>query len=143
MSIDYLKAVISPPQNVVDRPSEGDWAGVEARLGTVLPDDYKDFLREYGSGSIGQFLWIFNPFSKNENLNLERQAGLQAAVLRELSSYGEIIPYKIFPEGGGIMPFGITDNGDVLFGKLTGFPILGLWLSMRHVRLSGKSFRFR
>lgn len=43
MSIDYLKAVISPPQNVVDRPSEGDWAGVEARLGTVLPDDYKDF----------------------------------------------------------------------------------------------------
>lgn len=61
---------------------------MEARLGMVLPDDYKDFLREYGSGRVGQFLWIFNPFSKNENLNLERQVRLQAAVLRELGSYG-------------------------------------------------------
>ena len=36
-------------------------------------------------------------------------------VLEELKNYGETIPYELFPNEDGILPFGITDNGDVLF----------------------------
>ena len=36
-------------------------------------------------------------------------------MLRELRTVGERIPYALFPEEEGIIPFGMTDNGDVLF----------------------------
>lgn len=122
MAIDYLKAVISPPMNVSEARGAGGWAGVEGRMGTALPNDYKEFIDAYGSGQIGGFIWVFNPFSINENLNLEKQAIRQATVLDELRSYGEVVPYESFPSVGGILPFGITDNGDVLFWQTGGNP---------------------
>lgn len=39
-------------------------------LGMILPLDYKKFINKYGTGSINDFIWILNPFSENENLNL-------------------------------------------------------------------------
>ncbi|WP_051711572.1 SMI1/KNR4 family protein [Andreprevotia chitinilytica] len=117
-----LVAIIAPPSNPSELPSEGGWAAVEKRLGVSLPDDYKRFIETYGSGCIGRFLWIFNPFSKNQNLNLERQIVTQAKVLEELQTYGEVMPFKSFPEQEGILPFGITDNGDLLFWRTIGRP---------------------
>jgi hypothetical protein len=117
MSIDYLKAVIPPPIAVFEASGTSGWASVEGSMGTRLPEDYKKFIDTYGSGQLGGFVWIFNPFSSNNNLNLERQAILQATVLKELRSYGEVVPYESFPSHGGILPFGITDNGDVLYWK--------------------------
>lgn len=122
MTINYLTLQLPPPVNPSEIPTTGAWTVLERRLGTMLPDDYKEFIELYGSGRVGRFLWIFNPFSANENLNLEKQIATQANVLFELQSYGEAIPYKSFPEPGGILPFGITDNGDVLFWRVTGDP---------------------
>ncbi|MHA6823015.1 SMI1/KNR4 family protein [Ralstonia pseudosolanacearum] len=122
MAIDYLKALVSPPINALETTGPGGWGSVEGRLGTALPEDYKEFIEAYGSGQLGGFIWIFNPFSSNDNLNLEKQATLQAAVLNELRSYGEVVPYESFPSHGGILPFGITDNGDVLYWKTGGNP---------------------
>ena len=125
MAIEHLMAVLVPPVNPFETPAAGAWASVEGRLGVPLPSDYKRFIETYGSGNIGNFLWIFNPFSNNENLNLERQVVTQAEVLNELRSYGESVPYKPFPEQGGILPFGITDNGDLLSGKQLGTRTIG------------------
>lgn len=120
MAIDELIAVMTTPDVPFEAPSTDGWASVEARLGTSLPEDYKKFINLYGSGKIANFLWIFNPFSSNENLNLERQVELQSAVLGELEEYGEKNPYKSFPAPGGVLPFGITDNGDVVFWRTEG-----------------------
>jgi hypothetical protein len=40
----------------------------------------------------------------------------------ELQSYGEVVPYKIFPAKGGLLPFAMTDNGDVLYWIVVGDP---------------------
>jgi hypothetical protein len=122
MTIDYLVNEIKPPKNPSETPAQGGWVPVEKRIGTLLPDDYKEFIELYGSGCIDKFLWVFNPFSLNENLNLERQLSIQARVLADLKLYGEVIPYKTFPDKGGILPFGVTENGDVLFWRTEGMP---------------------
>lgn len=122
MAILHLTSIVPPPSNPSEVPVQNSWKAIEQRLEVSFPDDYKEFIETYGSGRIGQFLWIFNPFSGNENINLERQIGTQANVLSELQSYGEIIPYKSFPEREGILPFGMTDNGDVLFWLTKGDP---------------------
>lgn len=120
MAIGDLVAVMPTPNVPFEASSADAWASVEARLGTSLPDDYKEFIGLYGSGRIANFLWIFNPFSSNKNLNLEQQIELQSSVLGELESYGEKNPYKSFPAPGGVLPFGITDNGDVVFWRTAG-----------------------
>jgi hypothetical protein len=117
MSIDQLIEVMPAPSSPFETPPAGGWSQVEGRLGVSFPQDYRDFIDRYGSGKVADFLWIFNPFSANENLNLERQIQRQAAVLDELKGYGEKNPYEPFPSPGGILPVGITGNGDVIFWK--------------------------
>lgn len=120
-AIDVAK-LIPPPDNPNEAPQQHEWPQIEAQLGTSLPVDYKDFISLYGTGKIDNFLWIFNPLSQNENINLATQIRIQLDALSELQTYGEILPYKLYPERDGIFPFGITENGDVLYWKTTGSP---------------------
>jgi hypothetical protein len=85
------------------------------KLGAHLPQDYKDFIDFYGGGKIAGFISIFSPFSENINLNVINQFSQQSGVLRELASSGEVLPYPAFPAVGGIIPVGMTDNGDVIY----------------------------
>ncbi|WP_081651639.1 SMI1/KNR4 family protein [Cupriavidus sp. WS] len=115
MSFARINEILPRPTTPVELPVNDDWSALEARLGIVFPQDYKQFIQEYGSGRIANFLWILNPFSKNSNINLENQLQIQRRVLADLSLYGESIPYGVFPVPGGVLPFGITDNGDMLY----------------------------
>lgn len=117
---DLTAALPAPP--APNEASSADWADVEARIGTALPADYKAFVEVYGSGRIGGFVWIFNPFSKRETINLLVQADRQREILRELAQGGEAMPFPLFPEPGGLLPFGMTDNGDVLHWRTRGSP---------------------
>ncbi|MEI8574477.1 SMI1/KNR4 family protein [Methylomonas sp. LW13] len=117
MTIERVKSILSPPSRPTDVPKNEVWGEIEARIGTLLPSDYKAFIKQYGTGRIANFLWIFNPFSRNENLNLVAQLDRQRDVFSDLESFGEVLPYKLFPEDGGIFPFAMTDNGDVLFWR--------------------------
>ncbi|MET1081302.1 MAG: SMI1/KNR4 family protein [Pseudomonas sp.] len=122
MSVIEMVAIMPAPSSTFEAPSEKAWLAVESQLGIALPDDYKEFVHKYGTGSVDNFLWVFNPTSRNENVNFLDQISAQLKVLIELQSYGEIIPYRLFPAQGGILPFAITDNGDVLFWLSVGEP---------------------
>lgn len=122
MSIQDIVSIMPPPASPFEVLTQSDWPIVEERLGTALPDDFKEFIEVYGTGAMDKFLWIFNPSSANENMNLIDQAKIQLNVLSELRSYGETVPYDLFPAQGGILPFAITDNGDVLFWQTIGKP---------------------
>ena len=122
MSVIELAKLIPPPNNPDEAPQQNEWPRIEARIGTALPLDYKEFVSLYGTGKIDNFLWIFNPFSQNENMNLVTQLRVQLSALSELQAYGEVVPYQLFPDADGVWPFGITDNGDVLYWKTTGLP---------------------
>jgi SMI1-KNR4 cell-wall len=120
MALDDLLAVMPAPGAPFEVPSADAWASIEQRIGATLPKDYKQFIEIYGSGQIAKFIWIFNPFSLNENLNLEKQIETQSQVLSELEGHGEKVPYKSFPVPGGVLPFGVTDNGDLMFWETIG-----------------------
>jgi SUKH superfamily protein len=123
MSLDALVSVLPPPDAPVDAGSPAGWAAVEAELGTALPADYKAFVERYGSGVIGDFIRPFNPFSTNPNRNLKVQAETQLDALRQIQrKYPDEVPFPLFPEEGGYLPWGRTDNGDILHWKTAGPP---------------------
>ncbi|MCA9068684.1 MAG: SMI1/KNR4 family protein, partial [Planctomycetaceae bacterium] len=111
-----LASILTPPLNPVDSPTESDWRSVEGKLGFTLPQDYKDFVDIYGAGSVDGFLWVLNPISKNPNLNLFDQAKSRLDAQRRFSKdIRGITPYPLHPESNGLFPWGVTDNGDVLY----------------------------
>lgn len=114
MSIDRLEIVISPPDNPAEVPTNEVWREVEHDL-AKLPNDYKDFINRYGTGCIDSFIWVFNPASSNNNLNLGVQVRLYAETLKNLNESGMEPRIVVFPTPHGVLPFGVTDNGDVLF----------------------------
>jgi len=85
-----------------------------------LPTDYLRFVQSYGPGVIDDFLYVFIPQAANDNLRLESQYERQTSALRSLREHGVHIPFAIHPEPGGILPWGVTDNGDVCFWKTQG-----------------------
>lgn len=124
MSLAELKGILVPPLRGGDTVQ---WAEVEAQLRTSLPEDYKQFLEEYGTGSIGNFLWVLSPATTNKSLNLMAQCTARLDAMRESRrGSGSRQPYGIFPEPGGVIPWGFTDNGDVCFWR-TGAPNPNAW----------------
>lgn len=114
MSIAVLRSMMPPPA-VQQSFDARRWSEVEIKLGVALPQDYKEFINSYGAGKIAGFISIFSPYSNNANLNIIEQLNRQSDVLREIALSGEVLPYSIFPAKGGILPVGMTDNGDVIY----------------------------
>lgn len=108
-----------PPAKPSEIP-DGGWQSVQARLGIEFPADYKEFIARYGTGAIDSFLWVLSPFATNRHLNLFDEGRAKLEALSELRY--ESIPYPLFPDAGGILPWGVTDNGDVLYWLCNGPP---------------------
>ena len=107
MTIAKIMSLLPVPDDIVEEKNH-DWGSVFSELGTKLPKDYIEFLSVYGSGVIGDFLWILNPHSLNRNLNLEKMRYFREAyqVLRQ--DHPAYYPRE-FQE---FLPWGFTDNGD-------------------------------
>lgn len=100
------------------------WSAIEKSIGIVLPRDYKEYIGVFGTGCIGDFLWPLNPFSENKYLNLVKAMdGLLFALRTLKEEFGDSqCPYLLYPEPEGLLPWGITDNGDGLFWLTVGPP---------------------
>jgi hypothetical protein len=123
MSIERLLEILTPPPAPAEAPPGGAWAEVEGHVGSPLPDDYKAFVERFGTGRIDNFIWVFNPFSKNRHVNLVEQVEVRLDALKVLrDEFDEELPYKLYPEPSGLLPFAATDNGDVLHWKTDGPP---------------------
>jgi hypothetical protein len=92
-------------------------------VGTRLPIDYVYFISSYGSGSINNFLCVFNPFSSNRYINLVSQIPAVLSALRELrEKFPQDFPYPLYFEPDGILPWGGSDDGDNYFWLTKGSP---------------------
>ncbi|MFJ5640772.1 SMI1/KNR4 family protein [Streptomyces sp. NPDC093223] len=61
-----------------------DWAAVERRLGTPLPDDYKELVETYGGGVFDETIWLLDPECPDANYNLVDQATERAEIFADL-----------------------------------------------------------
>lgn len=131
--INSLKQILTPPTRPVE--AVGDWDAAEQDLGTGLPDDYKEFINTYGSGMISELpIMIYNPFADSIGFPLKEGVyghhGIMFAyqtLIDDEFDFG----YDLFPEPGGLLPFGATGVGDYLNWKTGGDP--NSW----HVVVSG------
>jgi hypothetical protein len=121
MALNSFRQVVKPPSEPVEARERVNWEEIEAELGIELPSDYKEFVRDFGTGSIGHFLWVYNPISENENLNLLKQTTAQLSGLRRLRNHApEYLPYALHPNEAGLLPWGVTDNGDLMLWRTEG-----------------------
>lgn len=118
------------PRPVDPRETSVDWTLVQGTMRTPLPDDYKEFVRYYGTGKLDKFLWVMNPVATNPNVNLINRGSVILDAFREyrvgLSALGEKIPFAAFPEPGGLLPWAFSDNGDVCYWR-TGSVDPNMW----------------
>ncbi|MGR2741105.1 SMI1/KNR4 family protein [Billgrantia sp. Q4P2] len=115
MSIERIKKIMPVPDRAVEAGGH-DWASLSSELKKDFPKDYKEFVSLYGTGSIGEFLWIINPFSINPNLNLEKVFYFLYAYQSLRQDFPDLYPRK----KESFWPWGFTDNGDCLFWLLDG-----------------------
>ena len=110
MPIEELLAAVPVPPGRID--VEGDWAAAEAAVGLTYPKDFKQLIGIYGSGRFffGGHLVVYNPLTTEglAGIRVEREI---REVMRGDPDLG-CCPLPLFPEEGGLMPWGSDENGD-------------------------------
>lgn len=122
MSFSKLLAVAPPP---ISRAFADvyKWHDLEREIGTPLPSDYKAFIDQYGLGKLADFIVVFTPSHEVPHVSLSIQIRQKLDTLQQLASeWGETLPYPLYPAPNGLLPFGATDNGDVLYWLTSGSP---------------------
>jgi hypothetical protein len=138
MGIRELVAACPPPA----RPTSprGDWAAVAGRL-CALPSDYRALVETYGTGTFGDLVWVWNPFEANRHLELVAAGAQTLEADRESrASFPDRFTMALHPEPGGLLPWGVTDNGDGLYWETTGAPDTWTVFVLPSRELAGERF---
>jgi hypothetical protein len=116
MGLERLRSIAPPPAEPLEPGVPDGWPRVEAELGTALPDDFKRFTELYGSGKFDDFLYLLNPFAADPagNLIAARDTMLEAYA-ETRAKFPDRLPLPPWPEPGGLLPLGRSDNGNELY----------------------------
>ncbi|RYD81684.1 MAG: hypothetical protein EOP84_10590 [Verrucomicrobiaceae bacterium] len=72
------------------------------------------FIELYGTGIIADWLMVLNPFTANRHQNLFIAGFELLASLREQKAASpDSVPYPLFYEPGGLLPWGISIDSDI------------------------------
>ena len=119
MAAADITALIRPPAVPNQVGTLIEWQAVEQQLGVTLPLDFREFIFAYGTGQLGRFYWVWNPFRGS---TFVEQVRLICGYERELQrQFPQYYPYPIYPECPGFLPWGSDDNGNY-YGWLTDGP---------------------
>jgi hypothetical protein len=95
-----------------------DWPAIESDLGLRLPEDYKLLAESFPAGWFRRFVRVRRPERwPDDRVRLldEFASGLLES-MRELRAAREgLFPYPIFPEPGGVLPWGSIRSPGVAF----------------------------
>jgi hypothetical protein len=124
-----LENLIGPPTKPA--PSN-DWGTIEADLGLRLPRDYKALMDRYATLEFDAFLGLYIPNPENSASMRQSILGMLDALgppddeeLDVIDDNGQVLGEQFiahYPEPGGIIPWGSTQNGDVCFWETSGDP---------------------
>ena len=124
MAIDELLKIVPPPKHPTEIGTLAQFRQVEKRLGTRLPSDYRKFIFKYGTGAFAREYFVFSPFTANQHLSLTRKVPELCKYERQFKeTWGvEAVPYNVYPDSPGILPWGADNNGNNYFWLTTGDP---------------------
>lgn len=99
-----------------------DWETVEHEIGTRLPGDYKELLSRFPSGTFRDAITVVNPIDERTDFAKFLRDDIRD-MLEILGDEGleylEGTDYRVFPEPGGLLPWGQDGQGGI-FCWLTG-----------------------
>jgi hypothetical protein len=124
MAIEELLRVVSPPDQPLEKGDAEAWTKVQQTLGTPLPSDYRDFGIHYGTGYFDDpgrlIIDVWNPFSPGYH---EQLAGVCDSLRLELGLRSDTnVPYGVFPDQPGWLPWGHDMDGNFLCWLTEGEP---------------------
>jgi len=108
-----LLSILDAPESPVENRNL-DWNSVTETINPI-PADYRKFIEIYGTGIIDDYLWVLNPFSKNQYLNFNKSSVLMEVYIEFRDMFPELDRRPPYPQNGSFFPWAITDNGDSLF----------------------------
>ncbi|MFF0141716.1 hypothetical protein ACFYRN_35290 [Streptomyces sp. NPDC005227] len=135
--VDQVVAVTGWP---ADRVRVVDWAAVEARLGTVLPGDYKRLVERFGYGAFDDYLGLFLPGGPMGSIDIVEfnEWWAQWAEAHDANSWE---PYQLYPAPNGLLQWAGTEQRDDFYW-LTEGPDPDSWPILATVEDRGRWYRF-
>lgn len=129
MMMSELRLLLHPSTKPVILPTENQIADAEKELGLRLPDDYKQFIAQYGGGSLARFIRLCSPGSNIETANLVDMARSDwDGYAFHKKNFPDIFSYPRYPDAGGLLPWADTINGDVIYwlteGDCNSWPVV-------------------
>jgi len=127
LPLEALSKLVKPPAELVFGGDDLPWNTIESELGTRLPDDYKQFVGRFGMGKLNGFISFTNPLTANPYLNLIKRLelfyeGERTMLLNQPDASELFPPFPLHPESPGLLPWGVTDNGQDLLWHTSGQP---------------------
>jgi hypothetical protein len=111
---DCVRALADVTGRVTFTEAGYQWTVIESSLGLQLPDDYKAMAENLPAGWFRRFVRLVPPAGQTTFMRPDVAGELD--VLRESNAAGDVeVPYPIFPEPGGLLPWGITVSGTLTF----------------------------
>lgn len=111
-----LQSIMPPPAETRAADTAPlDWAAAEAALKVTLPADFKRYAETWGPAYVGRFFYTCVPGNPNGNVDLVQNARYVSDALMTLKAHHpDTYTAPVFPEEGGFLANGRTDNGDFL-----------------------------
>ncbi|ONI82864.1 hypothetical protein ALI144C_17515 [Actinosynnema sp. ALI-1.44] len=111
-----------------DFEPEVAWEAVERELGLRLPADYKELLTRFPAGGFRGSIGVDNPAQSREGLAKSKRDNLELMEIfaDEDTGYLEGTAYRLFPEPGGLYPWG-ADGAGGTFWWVTDSPDPDAW----------------
>lgn len=108
----------------VERPSITDWKSTETEIGVVFPNDFKELMSAFGSGTFGTDITFLNPCAVGrEKLCKQTMLDYREMVLPSLTDQDFDIPF--YPKPKGYVYVGSNSFGIDLLYKREGSKALG------------------
>jgi hypothetical protein len=103
-AVAELRCLVPPPAH--PDGADGDWTACERELQLRLPDDYKEFISAYGSGTLCRSFEILSPFDSPQRWRTTVR-GWWVNWARIYDCWGEFprdLPYPPYPAVPGLLP---------------------------------------
>lgn len=125
MSIEELQQIVPSPAKPKRGGDPQSWRKLEKPLKIKLPSDYRDFCFHYGSGCFddpGRLLvFVWNPCSRHYAKDLHRTCA-DLRETRELGPRTANVPYGVYPDRPGWLPWGSDMDGNLMCWLTEGEP---------------------